>query len=296
MFRQREKTNRPQTRRRRENDAASYEKLRQIRRHMECAYAVVELQLRREEKKLERARCEVDAQALAIKLKHEPRTLHEEIEAEFAARPSAKALTQRELEWDATKPFTLPLSRVEICFGSDGAYHLGGERYREQMDRDAHRGGHDKKSKKRRREELAMAAMAPAAYGGGGGGFGGGFGAPPMYPAGFEPRPYRPSIPVEPVTPYQPPPEIPDIEMIFAQTPKMNTLREFVLPLGLHKQRCRPRVARGGRIVFDLKDPLSREPYFDGGPGPDGLPADPDEDEDDENVTPSHAMMPRVRA
>ena len=91
MFRQREKTNRPQTRRRRENDAASYEKLRQIRRHMECAYAVVELQLRREEKKLERARCEVDAQALAIKLKHEPRTLHEEIEAEFAARPSAKA-------------------------------------------------------------------------------------------------------------------------------------------------------------------------------------------------------------
>lgn len=50
-FRQREKTNRPQTRRRRENDAGSFDKMRQIRKHMEMVFAVVELQLRREEKK-----------------------------------------------------------------------------------------------------------------------------------------------------------------------------------------------------------------------------------------------------
>ena len=56
VFRQREKTNRPQTRRRRENDASSFEKMRQIRKHMEMAYAVVELTLKREEKKLERCR------------------------------------------------------------------------------------------------------------------------------------------------------------------------------------------------------------------------------------------------
>ena len=110
VFRQREKTNRPQTRRRRENDGASYDKMRQIRRQMEMVYAVVELQLKREEKKLERVRCECDVQTLQIKLRHEPRTVHEEIEAEFAKRPSARALSPKELEWDPQRPTSLPLS------------------------------------------------------------------------------------------------------------------------------------------------------------------------------------------
>ena len=96
VFRQREKTNRPQTRRRRENDASSFEKMRQIRKHMEMAYAVVELTLKREEKKLERCRGECDARALQIELKHEPRTKHEDIEAACRgenrrARRSARA-------------------------------------------------------------------------------------------------------------------------------------------------------------------------------------------------------------
>jgi len=66
-FRQREKTNRPQTRRRRENDQASLDKLRMIRRNMDLVYAVVELQLKREELKLEvgtRHRCDVCLRAL----------------------------------------------------------------------------------------------------------------------------------------------------------------------------------------------------------------------------------------
>jgi len=46
--------------------------------------------------------------------------------------------------------------------------------------------------------------------------------------------------PIIQAPPYQPPPEIPDIEMIFAATPEMSRLRSFVLPLGMHKVgRCR---------------------------------------------------------
>ena len=129
VFRQREKTNRPQTRRRRENDASSFDKMRQIRKHMEMAYAVVELTLKREEKKLERCRSECDARALQIELKHEPRTKHEDIEAAYAAKPSCAPLGPGELGWDAAKPVTLPLSRVDVVMRADGTYGFGGERF-----------------------------------------------------------------------------------------------------------------------------------------------------------------------
>ena len=91
-------------------------------------------------------------------------------------------------------------------------------------------------------------------------------------------KPPKVFVPID-VAPYQPPPEIPDIEMIFAATPDVSKLRSFVLPLGMHKQHCRPRVARGGRIVWDRKDPITREPYYDSDGGENGgLPDDPDEE------------------
>lgn len=304
VFRQREKTNRPQTRRRRENDQASFEKMRQIRRNMEMVYAIVELELRREEKKMEAVQCENDTQMLQIKLKHEPRTLHEEIEAEFAKKPSAKALTPAEAEWDPNKPVSLPLSQVEVVMRPDGVYGLGGDRYAPPVPPTAGAAG-GKSSKKRRREE-AMAAMAAKGFNRGDRGAGGmgslgpgtglgpgalGVGTPPGFvlgPGGVltSPNDARKAqklfVPVD-VAPYQPPPEIPDIEMIFAATPDVSNLRSFVLPLGLHKRHCRPRVARAGRIVWDRKDPLTREPYFDdadenAGFPVEGLPADLNEE------------------
>ena len=229
VFRQREKTNRPQTRRRRENDGASYDKMRAIRRQMEMVYAVVELQLRREEKKLEAAKCECDSHALQIKLRHEPRTVHEEIEAEFAKKPSAKPLTPKELEWDPQRPVALPLSQAEVVVGHDGAYRLGGERFAPKQD--THAGG--KHGKKRRRDDAMAAAMPGKGYdprmmSALGGGFGQ-HGMPPGYALGPDGRLLtdpavlarnrsRPIVPIV-VDPYQPPPEIPDIEMIFAMTP-----------------------------------------------------------------------------
>ena len=299
VFRQREKTNRPQTRRRRENDGASYDKMRAIRRQMEMVYAVVELQLRREEKKLEAVVCERDSHTLQIKLRHEPRTVHEEIEAEFAKKPSAKPLTPKELEWDPQRPVALPLSQAEVVVGHDGAYRLGGERFAPKQD--THAGG--KHGKKRRRDDAAMAAAMPGKgydprmMSALGGGFGQ-HGMPPGYALGPDGRLLtdpavlarnrsRPIVPIV-VDPYQPPPEIPDIEMIFAMTPAANRLARFVLPLGMHKQHCRPRIARGGRIVFDRKDPLTRQPYFN---PVEGLPMDPDEDSGDENTP---AKTPRM--
>lgn len=317
VFRQREKTNRPQTRRRRENDQASFEKMRQIRKNMEMVYAIVELELRREEKKMEALQCEIDMQLLQVKLKHEPRTLHEEIEAEFAKRPSAKALTPKELEWDANKPVSLPLSQVEVVLRSDGTYGLGGERYAPQQEKQTGTAG-GKNSKKRRREEAMAQALAAKGLDRHGALAGlGGFGpanalgpgalpgsAPPgfvMGPGGIltspndTRKPPKGFVPID-VAPYKPPPDIPDIEMIFAANPDVSKLRNFVLPLGMHKQHCRPRVARGGRIVWDRKDPITREPYFDhdGGDGIEGLPADPDEEETQTPKQPSAPFPVRM--
>ena len=308
VFRQREKTNRPQTRRRRENDASSFDKMRQIRKHMEMAYAVVELTLKREEKKLERCRSECDARALQIELKHEPRTKHEDIEAAYAAKPSCAPLGPGELGWDAAKPVTLPLSRVDVVMRADGTYGFGGERFAPPRETQGappqHKHGG---SKKRRREDAPTPRGGPGGFDRAAHGGSGAFGYPgpgsgvslgvdgmPIAPSigysspfGATPAqiqlaidrmgPPRALLPVEPVAPYAPPPEIPDISMLFASAPAPAALRSFVLPLGMHRQHCRPRIARGGRVVFDRKDPITREPYYerDGG-GSDG-------DEGDEN-------------
>lgn len=283
VFRQREKTNRPQTRRRRENDAGSFDKMRQIRKHMEMVYAVVELQLRREEKKAERSRAECDWQLLQIKLKHEPRTLHEEIEVEFAKKDSCVPLKPEELELDVSGSVTLPLSRVDVVMRQDGSYGFGGERFAPPpvpgmaQTHKSHGG-----SKKRRRDDMVPTPRGGMHGQGGSGQFYGGQSlgpdGMPMHigyssPFGSNPQqiqlaidrmgPVRALLPIEHVAPYQPPPEIPDIEMLFARAPAAAALKQFVLPLGTHKQHCRPRVSRGGRVVFDRKDPITREPYFD---------------------------------
>ena len=288
VFRQREKTNRPQTRRRRENDAGSFDKMRQIRKHMEMVYAVVELQLRREEKKLERCQNERDAQTLQLELKHEPRTRHEEIEAAYAAKPSCAPLGTAELAWDAAKPVTLPLSRVEVAMRADGTYGFGGERFAPPREMPGVPPQHKPGSKKRRRDDAPTPRGGPGGPGhahGGSGAFGypgsgalGADGAPTASigyssPFGSTPAqiqlaidrmgPPRALLPIEPVAPYTPPPEIPDISMLFALAPAPPALRSFALPLGMRKQHCRPRIARGGRVVFDRKDPITREPYFD---------------------------------
>ncbi|EFJ37946.1 hypothetical protein SELMODRAFT_139753 [Selaginella moellendorffii] len=73
VFRPREKIHRPHTRRmqRRENDVQSFDKLRQVRRNLEQARALMLAVQKREEKKRELADCEGHIQRLQIKYKHE---------------------------------------------------------------------------------------------------------------------------------------------------------------------------------------------------------------------------------
>jgi enhancer of polycomb-like protein len=76
------------------------------------------------------------------------------------------------------------------------------------------------------------------------------------------------------VLPYKPPPEIPDIEMLFTKSPSMGAVRPFLLPLGIDLTHCRPRYGRAGRIIFDRKDPITREAFT--------VDSDDDADSDDD--------------
>jgi enhancer of polycomb-like protein len=49
---------------------------------------------------------------------------------------------------------------------------------------------------------------------------------------------------------------------LFAKVPLGSALRGFQLPLGQLKDRCKARVGRCGRVIFDRKDPISREAYY----------------------------------
>ncbi|KAJ7534426.1 hypothetical protein O6H91_13G094000 [Diphasiastrum complanatum] len=69
VFRPREKVHRPHTRRRRENDAQSFEKLRQVHRNLEQAKALVSTVQKREEKKRELVECETHLQRLHMNYK-----------------------------------------------------------------------------------------------------------------------------------------------------------------------------------------------------------------------------------
>ena len=48
---------------------------------------------------------------------------------------------------------------------------------------------------------------------------------------------------------------------------------------GRRRGSSRPRSARGGRLVVDRKDPITREPYFDGDAASDGEENATDENE-----------------
>lgn len=78
VFRPREKAHRLHTRRmqRRENSVQSFEKLRQVRRNFDQAKTILKAMTKREEKKRELMECEISLQRAQIKCKHE--TQHDE--------------------------------------------------------------------------------------------------------------------------------------------------------------------------------------------------------------------------
>lgn len=79
MFRPREKTHRPQTRRRRENNPDSLDKLNMIADNIKMALQLFELVVKRERRKRDMTYVVTDWQQLQIKQRFEPRAEHDAV-------------------------------------------------------------------------------------------------------------------------------------------------------------------------------------------------------------------------
>ncbi|XP_010531965.1 PREDICTED: uncharacterized protein LOC104808112 isoform X2 [Tarenaya hassleriana] len=79
VFRPREKAHRLHTRRRRENNVQSFEKLRQVRRNLDQAKTILEALIKREEKKRDVMESEVSLQRIQLKYKHETELLEDSL-------------------------------------------------------------------------------------------------------------------------------------------------------------------------------------------------------------------------
>jgi enhancer of polycomb-like protein len=92
VFRPRERIGRPQTRRRRENNPDSLDKLNLIGENIRTAMSLFELVVRRERKKRDMAYVATDLQQLQIKQRFEPRSTQEAIEQEYLAAAKNKGV------------------------------------------------------------------------------------------------------------------------------------------------------------------------------------------------------------
>jgi enhancer of polycomb-like protein len=220
VFRPREKISRPQTRRRRENDASSYDKMRQLRKSFDISIGLLELVMKREKRKTELLAVEQELQNLQVKLRHEPKTSIEGIEQKVM-EADKKRIKGETPEVQPNKNVVLAGGAVEMIKRPDGQYVVLGDDMGDIAGR-------------KRRREAGMIGLG-----------------------GFPPRT---RVPVQ-VLPYKPPPEIPDIEMLFTKSPSALAVRPFSIPLGVNLKHCRPRFGRAGRIIFDRKDPITREAY-----------------------------------
>mmetsp|Transcript_118 Transcript_118/g.896 ORF Transcript_118/g.896 Transcript_118/m.896 type:complete len:481 (-) Transcript_118:584-2026(-) len=202
VFRAREKIQRPQTRRKRENDVSSYEKMREMRFNMARAREILAAIVTRERRKQDILMCEVKLHTLQIRLRHDARNSHEKAELS-----TWEWLKQLESKQDAALPVKA------TAFGG-----MEESMYPTLMDA--------KKSKKKRALE----------------------------------RLGRPEVPGE-VPPFPTPPEEPEVEMLFLTPPPWDRLAEMRLPPEVDRTRVRPRIGRGGRIIFDRADPFTWEPF-----------------------------------
>jgi len=98
VFRPREKQHRPQTRRRRENDMRSYDRLREVRENLVSACQLMDLVHARELKKWELTQHEVDEQRLRLRVHLEDPAEHETIATEMitAVKDRARRALQAE--------------------------------------------------------------------------------------------------------------------------------------------------------------------------------------------------------
>lgn len=206
VFRPRERAQRPQTRRRRENDFASYEKLKEIRKNLEASRNLLHAIVKRERRKMDISMCNYEIQMLQVKLHHEPKQLHDMLEMEAAASLRKKERSRQEdLMREVRK---MGDENLQVVLENSGIQDS-----RKQL-------------KKKRKDTSATDALNAA----------------------------RGSLD---------PPQEPDIKMHFVGPINLSRLACFMnVPPEVHRMNCKPRIGRGGRIIFDRCDPLSRQPFF----------------------------------
>ncbi|CAL8467691.1 g7229 [Coccomyxa elongata] len=221
VFRPREKIHRPQTRRRRENNEDSLEKMQAIRKNMKKACEILEWLTRREQRKVNLAYIETDLQRLQMKLKVEPRHLHEAIEAEYAAAAKAKPV-RRPIDLDPSSK-----SGDASNAASDAAAAAASSALAATADV-------AKRLKKRKKDAKR----------------------PPQSLAALPPQPLPPSP-----------------TMLFTLPPNMARMSlgfDAALPDMLARGQARPRIGRGGRLIFDRVSALTLEEFNTAGHSDEG--------------------------
>mmetsp|Transcript_34056 Transcript_34056/g.65059 ORF Transcript_34056/g.65059 Transcript_34056/m.65059 type:complete len:206 (+) Transcript_34056:24-641(+) len=78
VFRPREKISRPQTRRKRENDVPTFEKMQEIRRNMQQGMRILDVLAKRERRKRDLVAVEIDIQQAQVRIRHDALTEEEE--------------------------------------------------------------------------------------------------------------------------------------------------------------------------------------------------------------------------
>ncbi|KAK9822015.1 hypothetical protein WJX74_000785 [Apatococcus lobatus] len=104
VFRPREKIHRPQTRRRRENNDESLEKMKMLKQNVVKAHEIVRAVIWRERRKRDSTYWDINIQQLQLKLQHDPRSQHEATEAEYQAIAKSKASRPLGFEWRPAMP------------------------------------------------------------------------------------------------------------------------------------------------------------------------------------------------
>lgn len=99
VFRSRDRPNRPQTRRRRENNPDSLDKLSMIADNIKMAMQLFELVVRRERKKRDMMYVTIEEQQLQLRRKHDGKSKQDTLETEYLASAKAKG-TKRPLGFE----------------------------------------------------------------------------------------------------------------------------------------------------------------------------------------------------
>eukprot|EP00873_Tetraselmis_striata_P028408 jgi/Tetstr1/448672/TSEL_035912.t1 len=157
VFRPRERVNRPQTRRRRENDISSLDKMKNIQQNLEGAIKLMENLIRREYKKRDVKNYDIDIQQLQLQLRHEPKSKHEQLELDAMAAMKARQKRATEVERDMRDMSWLDRVQAALIDNPVGLLQVGSVEAREMLRKVSKR-----KRRVERRPNVAAVASLPA--------------------------------------------------------------------------------------------------------------------------------------